>query len=135
MGVFKYREMFILKNTKWAAGLIISCLFFISCNKTKSFNISIKAPNEVFVKKDSIENIYLTITNNSQNQITIDKIKSSCQCIISSRNQIKLNPEDSEKIKVTIHGNIMGDNIESLLFTSEILNSFKIYRLKYEVIN
>lgn len=127
--------MFVLKNTKWTAGLIISCLFFISCGKTESFNISIKAPNEVFVRKDSVKQIYLKIKNNSQNQITIDNIKSSCQCIISSSNKVKLNPKDSKKIKVTIHGNVMGNNIESLIFTSEVLNSFKIYRLKYEVIN
>lgn len=97
-------------------------------------DIAIKVPDEIKIKKDSVQDINLIITNYSKTTINIDKIQTSCQCINISKKEFRIKTNDIDTLKLRLHGSIIGKNKEAIILTNNDKFMFKQIYLEYEVI-
>lgn len=119
----------LYKIFKLGSYVIITQLFFF-CDQINDYSYHID--DNFVVKKDSFIKTKLILFNNTSNDIIIDKISTSCNCLILESNK-KIRLKQTDTIEVKIFGEYLGKQKEDIILTTG--KTFKKISIDYEVKN
>lgn len=107
--------------------LIILIFSIFGCNKEnkltkiKLINSNLDIGN---IKYGKIKDFNISIKNVGKNDLFIEKIQSSCKCVVISNKQMKILPNQTQNIKLQFHAIELGKSEESIVINSNTKEKF-----------